>query len=161
MKKETKNKISHFFLSILICQLVGIIGGIFTITSIGSWYAFLEKPSFSPPNWVFGPVWTLLYFLMGVALFLVWESKKEKHLKWEAVGFFFAQLFLNFIWSFLFFSLENPGLAFLDIIFLWLFIILTMVYFRKISKTAFWLLVPYIIWVSFAAVLNFSIWRLN
>jgi benzodiazapine receptor len=147
--------------SIVLCQLAGIVGSVFTFTAIGSWYANLAKPELNPPNWVFGPVWTTLFLLMGIALYLVWEkglSKKENKL---AVKVFGLQLGLNVLWSILFFGLKNPFFAFVEIIFLWLAIAASAVLFWRISKTAGVLLVPYLLWVSFAAYLNFMVFVLN
>lgn len=146
-------------LAILICEGAGILGSIFTVSSIPTWYATLVKPSFSPPNWIFGPVWTILYVLMGISLYLVWVSKTKS--KQYAVRLFFIQLVLNAIWSIIFFGLKSPGLAFLEIIALWITIVLTIKAFRKISTPASYLLYPYVAWASFASILNFSIWILN
>lgn len=146
---------------VAICELVGALSSIFTITAIPTWYAALVKPSFSPPNWLFGPVWTLLYALMGIAAFLVFKNGWPT---WEAkiaLGVFAVQLLFNAKWSFLFFGLHNPGLAMLDIMLLWFAILVTMFLFFRISRPAFWLLVPYVLWVSFAMCLNMAIWTLN
>jgi len=151
-------KIINFLLAVLVCEGAGIAGSFFTSPSIGSWYATLLKPSFSPPNWIFAPVWTGLFFLMGVSLYLIWTSEKPKQ---TAIFVFFQQLALNVLWSTLFFGLHNPLLAFIEIIVLWLAIFMTILYFYQISKKAAWLLLPYILWVSFAGVLNFFIYRLN
>jgi tryptophan-rich sensory protein len=142
-------------------NLVGSIGAIFTSPQITAWYANVAKPSFNPPNWIFGPVWTLLFSLMGIAFYLIirngWSSRNVK----IAVAIFAFQFALNVLWSFLFFGLENPFLAFIEIIFLWLLILATILAFYKVDKIAAYLLVPYILWVSFAAFLNYSIWILN
>jgi translocator protein len=154
-------KINYFKLitSIIICQLAGIIGSFFTVSSVSTWYLTLNKPFFNPPSWVFGPVWITLYFLMGISLYLIWNNyNKDSKL---AVTFFSIQLVLNSLWSILFFGLRNPLLAFIEIIVLWAFILLTIIYFYKKSKTAAYLLIPYILWVSFAAILNFAIYYLN
>jgi len=145
--------------SILICELAGIIGSVFTASSVSDWYTNLIKPTFNPPSWVFGPVWAVLYFLMGFSLYFVWINKNN--LKDDALRFFYIQLFFNALWSILFFGLKNIFLSFLDIILLGLFIILTMIKFYRISKESFYLLVPYLLWVSFACVLNFYILILN
>lgn len=147
-------------ISIVIAQLAGIIGSLFTVTSGNSWYSSITKPSFNPPNWIFGPVWTLLYLLMGISLYFIWTSKKSKNRK-IALYFFFTQLVLNSLWSILFFGLQNPLLAFIEIIILWIAILLTILYSFKVKKTAAYLLIPYILWVTFAAILNFSIFILN
>lgn len=149
------------FISILIPLLVGAIAGIFTTSGVDGWYAVANKPSFNPPNWIFAPVWTTLYILMGIALYLVWKSDAAKNIKQTAVVLFAVQLTLNFFWSFIFFSLQQTGWALVEIIAMWLAIVATIIWFGKISKTAAWLLVPYICWVSFATVLNYAIWKLN
>ncbi len=123
----------------------------------GEWYEALEKPSFNPPGWVFAPVWTLLYVLMGIAAWLVWKEQGFS----PAVILFISQLVLNALWSYLFFGANRPDLAFFEIVVLWVLILLTMVLFWKARTPAGALLVPYLLWVSFASVLNFSLWRLN
>jgi tryptophan-rich sensory protein len=156
-------KINYFKLlaSVLLCQFAGVIGSVFTASSLTDWYSLLEKPVFNPPSWVFFPVWTLLYTLMGISLYIVWE--KGLHDRKVKIGLliFGIQLVLNIFWSFLFFGLRSPYYGFVEIIFLWLAILLTIVQFRKISKTASYLLIPYILWVSFAALLNYNLWTLN
>jgi translocator protein len=149
------------FISILIPLLVGAFSGFFTQSGVDGWYAVASKPWFNPPNWIFAPVWTTLYILMGIALFLVWRSDGDKAIKQMAIFLFIIQLTLNFFWSIIFFKLQQPGWAFAEIILMWVMILLTILWFGKISSTAAWLLVPYICWVSFAAVLNYSIWQLN
>lgn len=150
-------KIIKLIISILICQAAGFIGSIFTSGSVTTWYITLQKPWFNPPNWVFGPVWITIYLLMGISLYIVW-SKKAKGSYYYIFG---IQLALNTAWSFLFFSLKSPFLAFIEIILLWIAILATIIFFLKISKTAAYLLFPYILWVSFAAFLNYNIWMLN
>ncbi len=147
--------------AIMVCELVGILGGLFTFSAIPEWYAGLNKPSFVPPSWVFAPVWTILYALMGIALFLVWKKGFEKKEVRFAIGVFSLQLALNFLWSFLFFGMKNLGLAFVEIVLLWLAICWTIWEFKKVSQKAVWLLLPFWIWVSFAALLNFAVWQLN
>jgi tryptophan-rich sensory protein len=159
--KINLNEILKLFISIIICQLAGVIGSVFTTPAIPTWYAALVKPSFTPPNWVFAPVWTSLYLLMGVSAFLVWRRGIENPKVNLALRFFIIQLVLNSLWSVLFFGLKSPLLGFIEIIILWVFILLTILYFFRVSKIAGILLLPYILWVSFAAVLNFSLWRLN
>lgn len=146
--------------SIVICQLAGIIGAVFTTPSISGWYAGLNKPFFNPPNWLFGPVWTLLYLLMGISLYLVWNQKKGVKIK-TALIIFAIQLGLNSLWSIIFFGMRLPSVAFLEILILLLFIVLTIVKFLPISKISACLLIPYLLWVSFASFLNFYIVRLN
>jgi len=147
-------------IAIIICQLAGIIGSFFTTSSVSTWYTTLVKPEFNPPGWVFGPVWITLYTLMGISLYLVWK-KRDKQNVTPALLVFFAQLVLNAIWSIIFFGLQSPFYAFIIIIFLWVLIAGSIYFFYKISKPAAYLLIPYILWVSFAAVLNFMIWILN
>jgi benzodiazapine receptor len=145
--------------SIVICQLAGVIGSFFTVSSVSTWYVTLNKPFFNPPNWLFGPVWITLYFLMGISLYLIWNNV-DKDTK-SARIVFFIQLGLNTLWSLLFFGLKSPFLAFIEIIVLWLFILLNILFFYQKSKAASYLLIPYFVWVSFASVLNFSIFYLN
>jgi len=145
--------------SVLICQMTGLIGALFTTPAIATWYVGITKPSFNPPNWIFGPVWTILYLLMGLSLYLVWSQGFEKNKM--RMGVFGAQLGLNVVWSVLFFGMGNFGAAFVEILALWVAIAATIVVFYKTSKKASLMLVPYICWVSFAALLNFAIWRLN
>jgi benzodiazapine receptor len=147
--------------SILIPLLVGGISGYFTASGVEGWYAAANKPWFNPPNWIFAPVWTALYILMGIALYLVWKSETIRAVKQTAVTLFAVQLTLNFFWSLIFFKIQQPGWAFAEIIAMWVMIIATILWFGKISSTAAWLLVPYICWVSFASVLNYAIWKLN
>ena len=148
-------------IAIVVCQLAGVIGSIFTVSAIPTWYATLAKPALNPPSWVFGPVWTALYALMGIAAFLVWNQGWGRKDVRRALTVFGIQLVLNALWSIIFFGLHSPGWAFADIIALWLAIVWTMVLFYRISKPAMWLLVPYILWVSFATYLNYSIYVLN
>lgn len=146
--------------SLIICQLAGVIGSVFTTPAISGWYASLEKPAFNPPNWIFAPVWIFLYLLMGVTLYILWQNLPKKEAK-IALVFFAIQLVLNVLWSVVFFGLELPLLAFLEIIILWIFILLTMIKSSRVSKMPVYLLLPYILWVNFAAILNFFLWRLN
>ncbi len=152
-------------LAIIVCQLAGLIGSFFTISAIPTWYVALQKPLLNPPGWIFGPVWTILYLLMGISLWLIWKSDAKdlpaQAGKKKALWLFLAQLVLNAIWSPLFFGGQSIGGALAVIVLLWASIVLTIFVFTKISKTAAWLLVPYILWVSFATYLNFAIWVLN
>lgn len=151
-----------FSISILVCLFAGIIGSFFTASSIPNWYSILNKPFFNPPNYIFGPVWTTLYILMGISLYLVWNNKNKKSKNIKSFYKFFAiQLILNALWSLLFFGLKSPLLGFIEIIFLWLFILLSIISSYRISKIASYLLIPYILWVSFATVLNLYILLLN
>lgn len=160
-------QINNFFklvISVIISESAGMIGSVFTIPEVSTWYAGLVKPALNPPAWVFGPAWTILYALMGIALFLIWKinPSEARHGERRRAVFLFAfQLILNVFWSTLFFGLHSPGWAFVDIILLWLAIVWTIIVFYKISKPTAWLLIPYILWVSFAAYLNYAIWMLN
>lgn len=156
------SKIFKLILAVAVCQGAGLAGSLFTAPAIEGWYASLEKPSFNPPNWVFAPVWTMLFLLMGVSLYLVWSRQAESRgvmgkKKRTALLIFAVQLALNIFWSILFFGLQAPMYAFVEIIILWLAIFLTVVSFFRISKLAAYLLLPYILWVSFAVVLNYSL----
>ncbi len=154
------NKFGKFLTSIIACELVGLLGTPFTADAIPTWYATLEKPFFAPPNWLFGPAWTLLYFLMGISFYLIWQQKNNRQ-NIIAKRVFFAQLFLNFIWSPVFFGLRSPLLGLLVIIALWLMIVVTIYKFYPLSKGAAYLLLPYLLWVSFATTLNAAILLLN
>jgi len=147
--------------SLALTLMVGGVASFFTSSGVNGWYAVANKPSFNPPNWLFAPVWTVLYILMGIALYLVWKNETDKAVKQTALIIFAVQLGLNFFWSFIFFYAQQPGWAFIEIMAMWIAILLTILWFGKISTVAAWLLVPYISWVSFATVLNFYIWKLN
>jgi tryptophan-rich sensory protein len=149
-------------IALVVCLAVGYSASLITRPSVETWYPTIEKPFFNPPNWIFMPVWTLLYIFMAVAAGLVWDTIKEQNeaVK-KALGFFIIQLTLNAIWSYLFFGLKNPMLALIEIALLWLMIYETYLKFTKINKTAGYLLIPYLAWVGFAAILNASIWWLN
>ena len=155
------NNILKLVTAIIVSELAGIIGTIFTVSAIPNWYATLAKPALNPPSWIFGPVWTTLYLLMGIAAFLVWKKGWEHKGVKVALGVFIFQLILNAAWSIIFFGLHSPLWAFVDIVLMWISIVWTMILFYKISKPAMWLLAPYILWVSFAAYLNYSILILN
>ena len=156
------NKITRILSVVVTCLVIGYFSGIVTRSAIADWYPTLIKPSFNPPNWIFAPVWSMLYVMMGVAAGLVWDRmEQESEVVKNALLFFAIQLGLNDLWSYLFFGLHNPMLAGLEIIVLWLMIYETYVQFAKINKIAGYLFIPYLAWVSFAAVLNASIWWLN
>ncbi len=161
MWKSNLIEILKLIISIAVCQLAGFVGSLFTTPSIPTWYAALRKPSFNPPNSVFGPVWTTLFLLMGISVYLIWRKGVHDRYVRIALLIFIVQLLLNVLWSFLFFGLHNPSSAFVEIIILWLAILATLIAFIKISKPAGILLLPYLLWVSFAVVLNFSLWKLN
>lgn len=146
---------------IAISQLAGIIGSVFTSSAIPTWYASINKPVFNPPGWIFAPVWIILYTLMGIAAYLVYVKREDFSLAKTALILFFVHLVFNALWSILFFGLNNPGLAFVEIIILWLMILALIIIFYRIDQRASYLLIPYLLWVSFASVLNFAIWRLN
>jgi translocator protein len=146
---------------VVACFSAALIGSVFTSSSIPIWYESLVKPSFSPPNWLFGPVWTVLYLSMAVAGWLVWQQRGRNPTIALPLALFGIQLVLNTLWSVLFFGLQAPGTALVEIIVLWAAILATLLSFWRVSKGAGWLLGPYLAWVTFAAVLNFEIWRLN
>jgi tryptophan-rich sensory protein len=142
--------------------LVGLMGSLFmTVDSLGNWYANLNKPAFNPPGWVFGPVWTTLYIMMGISAFLVWRKGLDSKLVRVALACFIVQLILNAIWTPLFFGLHSPLAGLIDIVLLLSAIDLTVILFLRISKPAALLLVPYGLWVLFATILNASIYLLN
>ncbi len=159
--KTMKANLPKLILSLVICQLAGFLGSLFTSPAIPTWYASLQKPPFTPPSWVFSPVWITLFVLMGISLYLVWGKTLRFPGVRTALFWFSIQLVLNVMWSILFFGLKSPFLGFVDIVFLWVAIFLTMVRFFRVSRLAGALLVPYLVWVSFAAVLNYAIWSLN
>lgn len=161
MNRKRIREIVALIICLAIPFLAGAIGGFFTAPAIPTWYAGLAKPVFNPPPWIFGPAWSALYAMMGVALYLVWRrGLKQPGVKRAAI-LFAAQMALNAAWPILFFGLRNPGIALIEIAVLWVMILLTLLAFLRVSRTAGLLLVPYLAWVSFAAVLNFAIWRLN
>ncbi|OGH59342.1 MAG: TspO protein [Candidatus Magasanikbacteria bacterium RIFCSPHIGHO2_01_FULL_33_34] len=144
-------------ISLILPQLTGIIGSFFTVSAIPTWYTTLVKPSFSPPNWLFGPVWVTLYFLMGISIYLIWQKVGKTKDFW----LFWTHLFFNAIWTMVFFGLRNPGLALINIVILLCLIVVLIIRFWKIKKTSAYLLMPYLLWVTFATVLNYSLWYLN
>ncbi|MCX6720156.1 MAG: tryptophan-rich sensory protein [Candidatus Staskawiczbacteria bacterium] len=179
-----KNNFIKLLFSIIVCEMAGIIGSIFTVPSIKLWYATLNKPAFNPPNWIFGPVWTTLFLLMGISFYIVWSKKfavrqSAKVLKIKAwnrwsqklwtgswqkinvISIFILQLVLNICWSLIFFGMHLPGIAFFELLMLWFAILYTIINFHRISKLASYLLLPYLLWVTFAALLNLSISLLN
>ncbi|MFN3756619.1 MAG: TspO/MBR family protein [Flavobacterium sp.] len=148
-------------IAILICLGVGFASGFATQSSVNDWFLTLEKPFFNPPSWLFGPVWTLLYIMMGWAAGLVWSQNVDKEVKKKALLLFTFQLILNAAWSVLFFGLKNPFIALIEIVLLWLLIRETYLSFKPINSLAAKLLLPYLAWVSFATILNAAIWWLN
>jgi tryptophan-rich sensory protein len=161
---ETIQKLSSvwkFTIAILVCESVGIISGLISSANKNLWFGSLNKPSWNPPAYLFGPVWTLLYLLMGISLALIWDNDATELNKRSAYLLFALQLFLNFWWSILFFYFHSPALALVAIILMVVLIILTIYSFSNYSKPAAYLLVPYIAWVSFATILNYTIWNIN
>ena len=154
-------KTTRILVAVAVCLFVGFLSSFATQSSISDWYVTLNKPSFNPPNWIFAPVWSTLYVLMGVAAGIVW-SKGFYH-KWvkTALYHFIFQLIFNVAWSIAFFGIRRPDYALLIIIILLILILLTIKWFRVVNKTAALLMIPYLLWVSFASILNYSIWQLN
>lgn len=169
--KNTKSFIIKAIILVILCEVIGIIGGIATAEGVTNWFQTIEKPFFNPPSWLFAPVWTLLYFLMGISTALVWhkgtDNGRESLFEMDngnvrtALGLCAIQLILNFCWSFLFFKYHLLFTAFIEIITMLTFIILTTIHFYRIHKIGGLLMIPYILWVSFASILNFSLWFLN
>ncbi len=144
----------------VMCFASAVLGSLSTATSVKNWYAQLRKPALNPPDWIFGPVWTTLYFMMALSAWMVWRSAGWRHAR-SGLLLFFLQLLLNTLWSGLFFGLRRPGLALIDVHLLLGTIVATAIVFREFSPAAFWLFIPYIAWVTFAAHLNFRLWQLN
>jgi len=161
MKNGKLRDIYKIIISIVACECAGLIGSVFTMTAIPTWYATLEKPSFNPPNWLFAPAWSTLYLLMGISAFFIWRKGLDNRRVRTALIIFLVQLVLNALWSIVFFGLESPLYGIVVIVALWIAIIFTILKFFRISTIAGALLLPYILWVTFAAVLNISIWVLN
>ena len=155
-----KSELPKLLVSLIFPLSVGAVAGIFTAGAVTGWYVNLNKPSFNPPNWIFGPVWTTLYILMGISFFLIWkqEASKARNL---AILAFIIQLLFNFGWSFFFFYFHTIGLALIEIILLWIFISIMLVLFYKIKPITAYLNIPYLLWVSFAAALNGAYYMLN
>jgi len=155
------NNFFKLLIAIVLSLLTGVIGSLSTSSSIQEWYPTLVKPALNPPSWIFAPVWTTLYVMMGVAAFLIWKREGElKNIKLP-LTLFVIQLVLNALWSIIFFGMQNLTFALIEILLLWSVILATIISFMKTSKLAGWLLVPYLLWVSFASYLTFSIWMLN
>ena len=154
------SKTIKFLISISVCLIAGFIGSIATTPSIPTWYAALQKPVFNPPDWIFAPVWTTLFIFMGISAYLIWNKSPGKGIK-IALSIFGLQLILNSFWSIIFFGWHSILFAFVEMLLLWFAILLTIIYFHRISRPASYLLIPYLLWVSFAAVLNLSIFLLN
>jgi translocator protein len=150
-----------FVIAIVLCEATGFISAFLSNAGMNTWYQSLNKPDWNPPSQIFGPVWTILYLLMGISLALIWKADTERVKEKTAFFLFAIQLFLNFWWSVIFFRFQAPGWAFVDIILMIVFILATMLEFGRIHKTAAWLMVPYISWVCFATVLNATLWQMN
>jgi tryptophan-rich sensory protein len=161
MKSKKTINIAKLVISIVVCQCAGIVGSVFTTPAIPTWYAALEKPVFTPPNWLFAPAWITLYLLMGIAASLIWRAGLENRRVRTALIIFLVQLVLNSLWSVIFFGMQSPFYGVIVIIILWLAILLTILKFARIAAAAAWLMVPYILWVSFASALNIAVWLLN
>lgn len=147
--------------SIIVCEGAGLIGSAFTTPAIPTWYAGLQKPPFTPPNWLFAPAWITLYLLMAIAAFIIWRRGLSEREVRIALVIFLVQLVLNALWSVVFFGMQSPLYGIIVIVLLWAAILVTIIRFARLSAPAAWLLAPYILWVTFAAVLNISIWALN
>ncbi|MBT8291656.1 MAG: tryptophan-rich sensory protein [Eudoraea sp.] len=156
-----KKKLTYIAISVAICLIIGFLSGFATQSSVNDWYLTLNKPSFNPPNWIFGPVWTLLYILMGIAAGIVW-AKGFYHIWVKTALYNFGfQLLFNALWSVVFFGFKNPFWALLVILFLLALILVTIKWFNVVSRTAAYLLIPYFLWVCFATILNYKIWEMN
>ncbi len=155
-----KSEILKLLASLALPLVLGAIGGLFTADAIPEWYETLNRPSFNPPNWIFGPVWTTLYLLMGISLFLIWKQSQSKE-RSLAISVFLLQIALNFCWSFIFFYYNLIGFALIEIIILWISIVTMIVFFYKIKPIAAYINIPYLLWVTFATILNASYYLLN
>lgn len=161
---QAESNISPFWkwvIAVVICEASGLLSGFISQTYMNPWFDTLNKPSWNPPDYIFGPVWSFLYLLMGTALWLVWKSDAPEQEKRNAELIFAVQLFLNFWWSIIFFRFHSLSFAFFEVLLLFVTIVVTMFRFAPISRTASWLMVPYISWVSFASILNYTIWMMN
>ncbi len=161
METATLRDLRRLSTAVVLCVGAGGVGGIATARSVKTWYPTLKKPPFNPPSGIFGPVWTLLYLMMSVSLWLTWRKKSEDAQIDPALRLFALQLILNVLWSFIFFRLRSPRGAFVEIVILWVAIVLTIRAMAQVSRVAALLMLPYLLWVSFASVLNLAIWRLN
>jgi tryptophan-rich sensory protein len=160
-KIKRRFNIKLLVLAIVLCLVVGSSGSIFTSPQIGTWYASLAKPSWTPPNWAFGPVWTTLFILMGISLYIIWNRGFRTRMSKMALALFITQFALNVLWSFLFFALQSPIYGLIGIIPLWIMIAATIVAFYRISRPAAFILIPYLAWVTIATLLNYSLLVLN
>ena len=154
-------KLGKLICSVSLCLMTGFVGSFSTMNSVKTWYAELSRPSFTPPDWTFGVVWPILFVMMGISVFMIWNRGLDKRKVKVALGLFVLQLVLNGLWTPIFFGLHMIALALIEIVLLWIAILLTILVFWRISKTATFFLFPYILWVSFAAILNTALWYLN
>jgi len=161
LRKQRLSSALKLIIAILLCVAIGFTSGLIGSAGMNVWFDRLLKPSWNPPAYLFAPVWTLLYTLMGIDFWIIWKNEAPEANKRSAYFAFALQLFLNFWWSIIFFRFQSPFFALIEILLMWLAILLTIFRFAKMSKTAAWLLVPYLLWVSFASVLNYTIWSLN
>jgi benzodiazapine receptor len=161
MEKLYSEDIAKLAISVIVCLAPGLVGSVITAKAIPTWYAFLNKPAFTPPNWLFAPVWTALYVMMGVALFLIWRKGLDYPGAKAAIVLFFVQLILNGLWTPVFFGLRSPLGGLVVILVLWVAILVTFIKFFPISRTAAGLLIPYEIWVTYASALNFGVYLLK
>lgn len=155
------NKVTKLVISLAVPQIVGLSSAVLSPIDSDGWYSNIVKPALNPPGWVFGPVWTLLYILMGVSLYIVWNQVSDTKARKWGIFFWSVQMGLNGLWSILFFTMQRPDLALVDIALLWVSIVVTIKIFYRVSRASAWLLVPYLLWVSFASYLSYSIWVLN
>lgn len=154
------NKFIKLLLLLLLPLTVGAVSGYFSVSAIGSWYSTLNKPSWNPPSWIFGPVWTVLYLVMGYSSFRIAEKEKTKQRN-KALAIYVVQLFFNFWWSILFFGMHQIGIALVEIIILWILIVVMILNFRRVDTLSAFLNIPYLLWVSFASILTATIYTLN
>ena len=159
-RRSTKAQVIGLVVAVVVCYGAALLGNLATMPQIPTWYAGIAKPPWTPPDWLFGPVWSLLYAMMAVAAWLIWRQSDWKTAK-SPLLWFAAQLILNSLWSILFFGMQKPAWSMVEVFFLWLAILMTVRAFWPVSRLAAGLLVPYLLWVSFASVLNVAIWQLN
>ncbi len=161
MENSDKKNILWLFFFVSLCLILGNgLGGYFTFISVEGWYQTLNKPNFNPPDWIFAPVWTTLYILMGISIWLIWKKEKSK-IRTIAIIIFWLQLFFNIFWTFLFFGIQKINYSLIEIFFLIFLITINIFYFLKLNKIAGYLLIPYLLWVIYASILTYNIWILN
>ena len=161
MENSDKKNILWLFFFVSLCLIIGNgLGGYFTFISVEGWYQTLNKPNFNPPDWIFAPVWTTLYILMGISIWLIWKKEKSK-IRTIAIIIFWLQLFFNIFWTFLFFGIQKINYSLIEIFFLIFLITINIFYFLKLNKIAGYLLIQYLLWVIYASILTYNIWILN